>query len=149
MVTKLMKLTVKNHQNRKTKTFDVTIPTDWEIVQAVPKIGLPEEYACVVDFPEDYAYDPDIAKAFPNHRFPKVAFLCVCSRKNKKLSHLGDIQISTNTAEEGIYRFTFGGWTESVFLKSIKFLFPLVKQIKENCLPKKAWAIFETGIGVN
>ena len=141
MATKTTKLTIRNFKNRKTKTFDVTIPPDWEIVQRHPKNGLPEEYASVLT---------DDSKEVPCAILNKaVALLYVFSKKNKNLSYVGDVCITTSPDETGIFRFCFGGWEDGVFLKNIKDVFSLVKQIKAGFLPAKSFAILETGVGVN
>lgn len=136
-----IQLKIRNPQTKKAKTLELTVPTGWEIVQAIPGKDVPEAYLRVL--PDPY----DVATSIP---FSNVLyFLLVFSRKNHSLRFLGEVHVFANPDERGVYRFAFGGWDERTFLKHVGTCLSLVKQIKAGCLPKKAYALFQTGIGAN
>ena len=132
---------IRNPKTRKAKTFELSVPAGWEIIQAIPGKDVPEAYLRVLPDPHDIAISIPFANV--------LHFLLVFSRKKNALRFLGDVTVFANQNEKGIYRFAFGGWDERTFLKHVGPCLSLVKQIKAACLPKKAYALFQTGGGAN
>lgn len=136
-----IQLKIRNPRTKKAKTLELTVPTGWEIVQAIPGKGVPEAYRRVLPDPYDAATSIPFANVLHS--------LLVFSRNKQTLRFLGDVHVIANPTERGVYRFAFGGWDERTFLKHVGTCLSLVKQIKVGCLPKNAFALFQTGIGAN
>lgn len=141
MKQQMTQVKIRNPRTRKAQTLELSVPAGWEIIQAIPGKDVPEAYLRALPDP----YDVAITIPFANVLY----FLLIFSKKNHSLRFLGEVRVFANPDEKGVYRFAFGGWDERTFLKHVGTCLSLVKQIKVGCLPKKAYVLFQTGIGAN